>query len=81
LRVNSLYRPTEQPRRSYWKLREKVNSEQLLWGEICTVHHVGERICPFDVDDYLLVKAEMVGGGIIGVEFKLDEVSQKAINA
>ena len=57
--------PTEQHRRSYWKLREKVNSEQRPWGEIRAVHHVGGRICPFVVDDYRLVKAELVGGGII----------------
>jgi hypothetical protein len=56
---------TEQHRRSYWKLREKVNSEQLPWREIRTVHHVGGRICPFDIDDYYLVKAELVDGGII----------------
>jgi hypothetical protein len=46
-----------------------------------TVHHVGERICPFVVVNYRLVKAELVGGGIIRVAFKLDEVGQKAINA
>ena len=33
-----------------------------------------------DVDNYSLVKAELVGGGIIGVEFELDEIGQKAIN-
>jgi hypothetical protein len=65
LPVNSQYRLREQHRRSYWKLREKVNSEQLPWEEICTIYHVGERICPFVVDDYRLVKAEMVGAGII----------------
>jgi hypothetical protein len=73
--------PTEQHRKSYWKLREKVNSEQLPWGEIQTVHHVGECIYPFVVDDYRLVKAELFGGGIIRVELKLDKVGQKAINA
>ena len=48
--------------------------------KIRTVHHVGERDGPLNVDNYSLVEAELVGGGIIGVEFELDEIGQKAIN-
>jgi hypothetical protein len=46
-------------------LLETEGAKQLPRGEIRTVHHVGERICSFVVDDYRLIKAELVGGGII----------------
>jgi len=75
--VQTLYMPTEQHRRSYWrkstlnnclgeKYRPSINSEN--------------KSLLFFGDNYRLVKAELVGGGIIWVEFKLDEVGQKTIN-
>ena len=48
--------------------------------KIRTVHNVGKRDGPLGVDNYDLVKTELVGRGIIQVEFEFYEIGQKAIN-
>jgi hypothetical protein len=40
-----------------------------------------ECINPPDVDRYLLITTEFVGGGIIRVEFKQGEIGQKSVYA